>query len=88
MFQYALFLVMKAQGRNPKLNIGIMADDSAILEAVAPNGASMWPLMRDQTDLNNFTEKGRVVAVTSSYKDSAESGPQSKWAYLMVKIQS
>jgi hypothetical protein len=45
---------------------------------------SQWPYLEDQNALNNFTEKGRIAAVKSTYKDN--SGEQPRWAYLMVRI--
>jgi hypothetical protein len=66
-----------------KLNIGIQANDSALLEAVDPNGASMWPAFADLNGFYNITEKGRVYAVPYGTQGTQYSN---RWAYLMVRI--
>lgn len=66
-----------------KLNIGIQANDSALLEAVDPNGASMWPAFADLNGFYNITEKGRVYAVPYGTQGTQYSN---RWAYLMIRI--
>lgn len=65
------------------LNLGLLADDKAILQALTSSGGSAWPAFADLNGFYNITEKGRVYAVPYGTQGTQYSN---RWAYLMVRI--
>ena len=65
------------------LNLGLLSDDKAILQALTSSGGSAWPAFADLNGFYNITEKGRVYAVPYGTQGTQYSN---RWAYLMVRI--
>lgn len=65
------------------LNLGLLSDDKAILQALTASGGSAWPAFADLNGFYNITEKGRVYAVPYGTQGTQYSN---RWAYLMVRI--
>lgn len=66
-----------------ELNLGLLSDDKAILQALTSSGGSAWPAFADLNGFYNITEKGRVYAVPYGTQGTQYSN---RWAYLMIRI--